>query len=119
MEITKVIVRLVDMNKVRAVASVTFDEELVVHNMRIVEGDRGLFVAMPSRKLPNGEYRDVAHPINTEARERIQNAVLNEYEFVKAAARTKDGVGDKRVEEKKGGEDKIDFLDKEEGETAK
>lgn len=83
MKITKVVVRLVDMNKVRAVASITFDEEFVVHNLRIVNGDKGLFVAMPSRKLPNGEYRDVAHPINTETRERIQNVVLDEYNRVK------------------------------------
>ncbi len=83
MKITKVVVRLVDMNKVRAVASITFDEEFVVHNLRVVNGDKGLFVAMPSRKLPNGEYRDVAHPINTETRERIQNVVLDEYNRVK------------------------------------
>ena len=83
MKITKVVARLVDMNKVRAIASITFDEEFVVHNLRVVNGDKGLFVAMPSRKLPNGEYRDVAHPINTETRERIQNVVLDEYNRVK------------------------------------
>lgn len=79
MEITKVSIRQVDMNKVKAIASITIDEEFVVHDLRIVEGERGLFVAMPSRKLPNGEFRDVAHPINSETRERIQGAVLAEY----------------------------------------
>ncbi len=78
MKITKIVVRPVEMNKVQAIASITFDEELVIHNLRVVQGDRGLFVAMPSRKLPNGEYRDVAHPINVETRERIQKAILDE-----------------------------------------
>ncbi len=79
MRITKVVVRPVDMNKVCAVASVTIDDEFVVHDLRVVDGDKGLFVAMPSRKLPNGEYRDVAHPINTETREMLQEAVLAEF----------------------------------------
>jgi len=80
MEITRVVVRPVDREKVKAVASVTFDDEFVVHNLRIVEGERGLFVAMPSRKLPSGEFRDVAHPVTMETREKIQIAVLREYE---------------------------------------
>ncbi|RJQ52991.1 MAG: septation regulator SpoVG [Actinobacteria bacterium] len=79
MRITKVVVRPVDMNKVCAVASVTIDDEFVVHDLRVVDGDKGLFVAMPSRKLPNGEYRDVAHPINTATREMLQEAVLAEF----------------------------------------
>jgi stage V sporulation protein G len=68
------------MNKVRAIASITIDDEFVVHDLRVVEGDKGLFVAMPSRKLPNGEYRDIAHPINTETRETVQAAVLDEFQ---------------------------------------
>lgn len=79
MNITKVTIRPVDMNKVRAVASITIDDEFVVHDLRVVDGDKGLFVAMPSRKLPNGEFRDVAHPISTDTREKIQDAVLVEY----------------------------------------
>lgn len=67
------------MNKVCAVASITIDDEFVIHDLRVVDGDKGLFVAMPSRKLPNGEYRDVAHPINTETREMLQQAVLAEF----------------------------------------
>lgn len=79
MNITRVAIRPVDMNKVKAVASITIDDEFVVHDLRVVDGDKGLFVAMPSRKLPSGEFRDVAHPISTETREKVQEAVLVEY----------------------------------------
>jgi stage V sporulation protein G len=79
MNITKIAIRPVDMNKVKALASITIDDVFVVHDLRVVEGDRGFFVAMPSRKLPNGTHRDIAHPINTETRESIQDQVLQEY----------------------------------------
>jgi stage V sporulation protein G len=85
MKITRVLVRQVEMNKVRAIASITIDDEFVVHDLRVVEGDKGLFVAMPSRKLPNGEYRDIAHPINTETRETVQTAVLDEFQRMHAS----------------------------------
>ncbi len=65
--------------KMRAVASITFDDEFVVHDVRVIEGQNGLFVAMPSRKTPEGEFRDVAHPITTAAREMIQDAVLKAF----------------------------------------
>lgn len=65
--------------RMRAVASVTFDDQFVVHDIRVIEGQNGLFVAMPSRRTPEGEYRDIAHPITAEAREAIQNAVLKAY----------------------------------------
>ncbi|HHT65882.1 MAG: septation regulator SpoVG [Caldicoprobacterales bacterium] len=65
--------------KMRAVASVTFDNEFVVHDIKVIEGQSGLFIAMPSRKTPDGEYRDIAHPINSETRERLQNLVLEKY----------------------------------------
>jgi stage V sporulation protein G len=80
MKITKVSVRPVAMNKVRALASITIDDEFVIHDLRVVEGKRGFFVAMPSRKLPNGEYKDVAHPINTTTREIVQKMVLAKFE---------------------------------------
>lgn len=80
MKITAVNMRLVDREKVKAFASITIDDEFVVHDLRIVQGEKGLFVAMPSRRLPNGEFRDVAHPIKSEIREMVQNAVLEEYE---------------------------------------
>jgi stage V sporulation protein G len=79
MDITKVNIRQVEMNKVKAIASITIDDEFVVHDLRVVEGEKGLFVAMPSRKLPSGDFRDVAHPINSETREKIQSAVIAEY----------------------------------------
>lgn len=79
MQITKVTLRPVDMNKVVAIASVVIDDCFVVHDLRIVNGDKGLFVAMPSRKLPNGDFRDICHPINTEARNHIQETVLDEF----------------------------------------
>jgi len=69
--------RMVTDGKMKAVASVTLDGEFVIHDVKVVEGLKGLFVAMPSRKTPDGEFRDVAHPITTQARERIQKAVLD------------------------------------------
>ncbi len=64
----------------KAVVSITFDDSFVVHDVKVVEGNNGLFVAMPSRKMPDGEYRDIAHPISSDAREVIQTAVLKAYE---------------------------------------
>ena len=66
--------------KMKAIVSVTFDNEFVVHDIKIIEGQNGLFIAMPSRKTPDGEFKDIAHPINTETRERIQSAILEAYE---------------------------------------
>ena len=80
MNITKVTLRPVSMNKVCAIASIVIDDAFVIHDLRVVNGDKGLFVAMPSRKLPNGEFRDICHPINAEARERLQEAVLEQFE---------------------------------------
>lgn len=80
MQITKIVVRpLSKPNKVKATASITFDDSFIVHDIRIIEGDKGLFIAMPSRKLPNGSFRDVAHPLNQETRDMIQAMVLEEY----------------------------------------
>ena len=66
--------------KMRAVASITFDDMFVVHDIKIIEGQSGLFIAMPSKKMPNGEYKDVAHPLNSQAREKIQAEILTAYE---------------------------------------
>lgn len=71
--------RLNPEGRMKAVASVTIDGEFVVHDVRVVEGHNGLFVAMPSRKTPDGEFRDIAHPITVDARERIQTAVLRAF----------------------------------------
>lgn len=80
MEITDVRVRKVNTEgKMKAVVSVTFDNEFVVHDVKVVEGNNGLFVAMPSRKTPEGDFRDIAHPISSASREKIQSRVLEEY----------------------------------------
>ena len=70
--------------KMKAVVSITLDDEFVVHDIKVIEGEKGLFIVMPSRKASDGEYRDIAHPINSETRERIQTIILEQYE--KAAA---------------------------------
>lgn len=81
MEVTDVRLRRVSAEgKMRAIASITFDEEFVVHDVRIIDGNNGLFVAMPSKRTADGEFRDIAHPINSTTREKIQVAVLKEYE---------------------------------------
>lgn len=79
MEITRVTVREIDMNMVKGIASIILDDCFVVHDLRVVDGDRGYFVAMPSRKLPNGDFKDIAHPLNSETRELIQEAVLRAF----------------------------------------
>ena len=81
MEITDVRVRKIDKDKkLKAVASITLDNEFVVHDIKIIEGERGLFIAMPSKMAPDGEYRDIAHPINSATRERLQGIILAAYE---------------------------------------
>ena len=64
--------------KMKAIASITIDDAFVVREIRVIEGQNGLFVAMPSRKIPSGEFRDIAHPINSETRQMIQNLILEE-----------------------------------------
>ena len=81
MNITDVRVRKISKEgKMKAVVSVTIDDEFVVHDVKVIEGDKGLFIAMPSRRSSDGEYRDVAHPINTSTRERLQAVILEAYE---------------------------------------
>ena len=85
MNITDVRVRRVAKEgKMKAVVSITIDEEFVVHDIKVIEGEKGLFIAMPSRKATDGEYRDIAHPINSATRERIQSIILEKYEQVLA-----------------------------------
>ena len=66
--------------KMKAIVSVTFDNEFVVHDIKVIEGQNGLFIAMPSRKTPDGEFKDIANPINTDTREKIQTTILKAYE---------------------------------------
>lgn len=83
MVVTDVRVRkILPEGRMKAIVSVTLDDMFVIHDVKVVEGNNGLFVAMPSRKMPDGEFRDIAHPINSSARELIQNAVLKAYENV-------------------------------------
>lgn len=83
MNITDVRVRKVTKEgKMKAVVSVTLDDEFVVHDIKVIEGDKGLFIAMPSRKSAEGEYKDIAHPINSTTRDRLQTTIIEEYEKV-------------------------------------
>ena len=81
MNITDVRIRKIEQEgKLRGVASITLDDAFVVHDIKVIQGDRGLFIAMPSRKTAEGDYRDIAHPITSKARDQIQNAILDAYE---------------------------------------
>ena len=83
MNITDVRVRKVAKEgKMKAVVSITIDDEFVVHDIKVIEGEKGLFIAMPSRKATDGEYRDIAHPINSAARDRIQTIILDKFQEV-------------------------------------
>lgn len=81
MNITDVRLRKVgEEGKLKAIASVTFDDEFVVHDIKVIDGQNGLFIAMPSRKIGNGEFRDIAHPLSSETRGKIRDAIFAEYE---------------------------------------
>jgi len=83
MQVTDVRIRKVTSEgKMKAIVSVTFDNEFVVHDIKIIEGQNGLFIAMPSRKMGEGDFRDIAHPINSDTRAKIQDAIFAEYERV-------------------------------------
>ncbi|MBQ4463419.1 MAG: septation regulator SpoVG [Eubacterium sp.] len=94
MQITDIRVRMVSADsKMRAVVSVTFDDCFVVHDIKVIEGEKGLFIAMPSRKTSDGEYRDIAHPINREMRTSLETAILDVYKEEQARAPEEDGIG--------------------------
>ena len=81
MKITDVRVRKITKEgKLKAIVSITLDDEFVVHDIKVIEGERGLFIAMPSKKAADGEYRDIAHPINSSTRDSIQKIILESYE---------------------------------------
>ncbi len=81
MEVTDVRLRRVQTDgRMKAIASITLDDEFVIHDIRVIDGNDGLFVAMPSKRTPDGEFRDIAHPINSSARTKLQQAVLTAYE---------------------------------------
>ena len=80
MKITDIRIRIISNDsKMRAVASVTFDDSFVVHDIKVIEGEKGLFIAMPSKKTPGDEYRDIAHPINGEMRSLLQDAIVERF----------------------------------------
>ena len=84
--------------KLKAIVSVTFDNEFVLHDIKIIEGKESLFLAMPSRRLPNGEYRDIAHPISAEARKQIEDVVFKEYYSVKEKLDQEAGENEEIIE---------------------
>ena len=95
MNITDVRIRKInDEGKMKAVVSITFDDEFVVHDIKIIEGQNGLFIAMPSRKMGEGDFRDIAHPLISEARNRIRDAIFEEYEKVLAEKSLESGSED-------------------------
>lgn len=93
MQITDVRVRKVTKEgKMKAIVSITLDNEFVVHDIKVIEGDKGLFIAMPSKKAADGEYRDIAHPINSATRDSIQKIVLEHYGRAILEAEEDDGL---------------------------
>ena len=80
MQVTDVRIRKITKEgKMKAVVSITLDDEFVIHDIKVIEGEKGLFIAMPSRKTNNGEFKDIAHPLNTETREILKKAILTAY----------------------------------------
>ncbi len=126
MEITDVRLRKIETEgKLRAYVSITFDDSFVVHDLRVIDGTKGMFVAMPSKRLPNGDHKDIAHPINTEIREKIQNAVLDVYSReleeapqVKIEPKVEEEKEESKVEESKVEEGKEESKVEEVEETA-
>lgn len=103
MNITDVRIRKVsDEGKMKAVVSITFDDEFVVHDIKIIEGQNGLFVAMPSRKLGEGDFRDIAHPLLSETRNKIKDAIFAEYERI--LQENQETVTDEPVDKEEGNE---------------
>ena len=102
MNITDVRVRKVTKEgKMKAVVSITIDDEFVVHDIKVIEGEKGLFIAMPSRKATDGEYRDIAHPINSGTREKIQTIILKQYEQAMAEAEAEEAAAEPEQKEER------------------
>jgi stage V sporulation protein G len=94
MQVTDIRIRKVSSEgKLKAYVTVTFDDCFVVHNVKIIEGKTGVFIAMPSRKTKNGEYKDVAHPINSDFRTKIQEQILTEYEHLDGVEGDTEAIG--------------------------
>jgi stage V sporulation protein G len=94
MEITDIRIRRInDDGKMKGLVSITFDDEFVVHDIKIIDGQNGLFIAMPSRKMGEGDFRDIAHPLNSEVRNRIKDAIFREYEVLLSADASSENAG--------------------------
>jgi len=94
----KVFIREGNQNQLKAFVNIVIDDAFIVRNIKVIEGENGLFVAMPSRKLSNGEYRDIAHPINTETRKQIEELIISKYKEVLKDALSAVGASDTDVE---------------------
>ncbi|NQV17052.1 MAG: septation regulator SpoVG [Armatimonadetes bacterium] len=94
----KVFIREGNQNQLKAFVNIVIDDAFIVRNIKVIEGENGLFVAMPSRKLSNGEYRDIAHPINTETRKQIEELIISKYKEVLKDALSAVGASDTNVE---------------------
>lgn len=100
MEITDVRLRRVETDeRMKAISSITIDSEFVIHDIRVIDGNEGLFVAMPSKRTPDGEFRDIAHPINSNTRAKIQEAVLAAYEVAEEPVASEEKSADESVAE--------------------
>lgn len=109
MNITDVKVFLRESNQLKAFVNIVIDDAFIVRNIKVIEGDNGLFVAMPSRRVSSGEYRDIAHPINTETRNMIENVIIEKYKEIlqealstatdKSAEKQTEGSAEKQTEE--------------------
>lgn len=100
MQVTDVRIRKITTEgKMKAIVSVTFDDEFVVHDIKIIEGQNGLFIAMPSRKMGEGDFRDIAHPINSETRNKIQYAIFAQYEKMNELERAEAETEEAEIEE--------------------
>jgi stage V sporulation protein G len=90
-EVTEIRIRMIDNDsKMKAVVSVTFDDVFVVHDIKVIEGTKGIFIAMPSRRSPDGVYRDIVHPINTEFRETLVKQILDKFDEEKEVLKATD-----------------------------
>lgn len=99
MQITDVHLKKVNSgNRMKAVASVYFDDEFVVHEIKVIEGPNGLFIAMPSRKTLNGQHKDIAHPINSETRKKIEDAIFEKYNAPEAEEATEEAKAEESAE---------------------
>ena len=110
MQVTDVRIRKVTAEgKMKAIVSVTFDNEFVVHDIKIIEGQNGLFIAMPSRKMGEGDFRDIAHPINSETRNKIQEMIFEKYEQMNEMEAAEAAAAAKTAEEEPAGEEESGF----------